>query len=67
MFLQGKTDEVCPQRLSPKASTQQAIGCGSLSLLTHNGEDEEIVSSHMKVWDFQLYTKNKYVEINISI
>ena len=47
--LAGKTDEVCPQRLSPKASTQQAIGCGSLSLLTRNGEDEEIVSSHMKV------------------
>ena len=43
MFLQGKTDEVCPQRLSPKASTRQAIGRGSLPLLTRNGEDEEIV------------------------
>ena len=46
--MQGKIDAFCPQRLSPKASTQQAIGCGSLSLLTRNGEDEEIVSSHVK-------------------
>ena len=46
--MQGRTDEVHPQRLSPKASTQQVLGCGSLPLLTRNGEDEEIVSSHVK-------------------
>ena len=46
--MQGKIDEIYPQRLSPKASTQQVIGCGSLPLLTRNGEDEEIVSSHVK-------------------
>lgn len=29
-----------------QASTLQAIGSGNRMLLTHNGEDEEIVCSH---------------------
>ena len=49
MFLQGKTDEVCPQRLSQKRVKPQANGGRKVCPLTGKAEGGEIVYSHMKV------------------
>lgn len=49
MFMQGKTDEVCPQRLFLKEVKPQANGGRKVCPLTDNAEGGEIVYSHMKV------------------